>query len=84
MHRVLATECWPLAHTSWAGSVRPRHRLDALGNAALGLERPLHLAAPSASRALCRMPVVNLRECPMVFSEQDVNLRCPMCDEAIG
>jgi hypothetical protein len=30
------------------------------------------------------MPVVNLREYPVVFSEQDVNLRCPMCDEAIG
>jgi hypothetical protein len=58
--------------------------LDALGKAALHLERPLHLAPAEASRTLCGMPVVNLREYPVVFSEQDVSLRCPMCDEAIG
>jgi hypothetical protein len=68
----------------WAGSVRPQHRLDVHGEAALELERPLHLAPAEASRTLCGMPVVNLREYPVVFSEQDVSLRCPMCDEIAG
>jgi hypothetical protein len=54
------------------------------GEAALELERPLHLAPAEASRTLCGMPVVNLREYPVVFSEQDVSLRCPMCDEIAG
>jgi hypothetical protein len=76
-YRVLASGAYEL----WAGSVRPRHRLDALGNAALHLERPLHLAARGAKRTLCGMPTVDLREYPVVFSDQDVSLRCPMCDE---
>jgi hypothetical protein len=79
-YRVFASGAYELS----AGSVRPRHRMDGLGKAALHLERPLHLAPAEASRTLCGMPVVNLREYPVVFSEQDVSLRCPMCDEATG
>jgi hypothetical protein len=77
-YRVFASGAYEL----WAGSVRPRHRLDALGNAALHLERPLHLAAVGAKRTMCGMPVVDLREYPVVFSDQDVSLRCPLCEEA--
>jgi hypothetical protein len=79
-YRVFASGAYALS----AGPVRPQHRLDVHGEAALELERPLHLAAAAASRTLCGMPVVNLREYPVVFSDQDVDLRCPMCDEVAG
>jgi hypothetical protein len=79
-YRVFASGAYELS----AGSVRPRHRLDALGKAALHVERPLHLAPVGAKQTLCGMPVVDLREYPVVFSDQDVSLRCPMCDEAAG
>lgn len=65
-----------------AGGVRPRHRLETPGPAEPHLERPLHLAPPEAKRTLCGMPVVHLREYPVVFADQDPSLRCPMCDEA--
>jgi hypothetical protein len=79
-YRVLASGAYELS----AGDVRPRHRMDALGDAALDLEKPLHLAAAAAKRTLCGMPVADLREYPVVFSDQDVSLRCPMCDQATG
>jgi hypothetical protein len=68
----------------WAGSVRPRHRLDGLGDAALHLERPLHLAPASAKRTICGMPVADMREYPVDFADQDVSLRCPMCNDIAG
>ena len=64
--------------------MRPRHRMDGLGDATLEVEKPLHLAAGAAKWTLCGMPVAELREYPVVFSDQDVSLRCPMCDEATG
>jgi hypothetical protein len=79
-YRVFASGAYELS----AGNVRPGHRLDELGDAALYLERPLHLAVVDAKRTLCGMPVADLREYPVVFSEQDVSLRCPMCEELTG
>jgi hypothetical protein len=67
-----------------AGGVRPRHRLDGLGDASLEAEKPLHLAVPSAKWTLCGLPVATLREYPLAFVDQDVNLRCAACDEAAG
>jgi hypothetical protein len=44
----------------------------------------LHLAPVDAKRTLCGMPVTDLREYPVVFSDEDASVRCPMCDEATG
>jgi hypothetical protein len=79
-YRVFASGPYELS----AGSVRPRHRWDTLGKPALHLERPLHLAPVDAKRTLCGMPVTDLREYPVVFSDEDASVRCPMCDEATG
>jgi hypothetical protein len=79
-YRVFASGAYEL----WAGSVRPRHRLDGLGDEALHLERPLHLAPEGATRTVCGMPVTELREYPVDFADQDMSLRCPMCDDVAG
>ncbi len=71
--RVVASGAYEL----WAGSVRPRHRLEVQGEGALHLERPLRLA----TRTACVMPVADMHEYPLVFADQDISLRCPMCDK---
>jgi hypothetical protein len=65
----------------WAGGARPGHRLDGLGEAALEVERPLHLAASGSDRTLCGQLVWDLREYPVDFARQERRLRCPLCDQ---
>jgi hypothetical protein len=78
--RVLASGATEL----WADGVRQGDRLSGLGQDALELERPLHLAEPGAARTLCGRTVTTLREYPVRFAEQEPRLRCPRCDEVAG
>ena len=76
--RVLASGATEL----WADGVRPGDRLAGLGEAAMHIERPLHLAAPSSDRTWCGLPVTDLREYPVDFAAQADALRCPTCARA--
>jgi hypothetical protein len=49
------------------------------GSGAAAAPGPVH-----AKRTLCGMPLTDLREYPVAFSDQDASLSCPMCDEATG
>jgi hypothetical protein len=77
--RVLASGATEL----WADGVRRGDRLAALGEAALQVERPLHLAADGAGQTLCGVPVDDLREYPVDFSAQELRVRCPGCDQIL-
>jgi hypothetical protein len=78
--RVLASGATEL----WADGVRQGNRLEALGEAALEAERPLHVARDGSDRTLCDMPVDDLREYPVDFAAQEQRIRCPLCDERLG
>lgn len=68
----------------WADSVRPGSRFEALGEAALEVERPLHVAREGDERTLCGTPVGDLREYDVDFAAQEQRIRCPACDDALG
>jgi hypothetical protein len=75
--RVLASGATEL----WAADVRPGHRLDRLGQAALELERPLHIALEDADLTLCGTSTRELREYPVEFTGLARHIKCPLCDE---
>jgi hypothetical protein len=77
--RVLASGVTEL----WADGVRQGDRLTGLGETALEVERPLHLAADGADQTLCGVPVDHLREYPVDFSDQEPSVRCPGCDQIV-
>ena len=77
--RVLASGATEL----WADGVRPQDRLARLGEKALDVERPLHLAADGAAQTLCGVAVDHLREYPVDFSAQEPRVRCPGCDQIV-
>jgi hypothetical protein len=68
----------------WAGDVRPGDRQGALGDEALTLERPLHLATEGAGHTVCGEPVEFMREYPAEFEAQESKIRCPVCDAWLG
>jgi hypothetical protein len=68
----------------WAADVRAGHRLDGLGDAAMDVERPLHVARDGEPRTLCGLEVKGFREYPIDFSVQEQRIRCPTCDESLG
>jgi hypothetical protein len=68
----------------WTGQVRAGHRIDGLGDAAMDVERPLHLARDGESHTLCGLAVDGFREYPVDFSAQEQRIRCPTCDESLG
>jgi hypothetical protein len=77
--RVLASGATEL----WADGVRQGDRLAGLGETAVEVERPLHLAAVGAAQTLCGVPVDHLREYPVDFSAQEPGVRCPGCDQIV-
>jgi len=74
--RVLASGATEL----WAANVRPGHRLDSLGQAALEMERPLHIALMNAELTLCGTSTRDLREYPVDFTGLARHIKCPLCD----
>ncbi len=78
--RVLASGVQEL----WADGVRTGHRLDALGEAALEAERPLHVAVAESDHTVCGRSAASMREYPVEFSALEERLRCPRCDDALG
>jgi len=75
--RVLASGATEL----WASDVRRGHRLDALGEAALEVERPLHVALDAADLTLCGDSIRELREYPVDFQTLKPHIKCPLCSE---
>jgi len=75
--RVLASGATEL----WADGVRPGHRLDGLGQAALTSERPFHVALLGSDHTLCGASVDDLREYPIDFRALETRMKCPACDE---
>ena len=67
----------------WADGVRQGDRLGALGDAALEVERPFHVAVDGSRTTLCGAAVDNLREYPIDFAAQEQRIRCPICDEKL-
>jgi hypothetical protein len=78
--RVLASGATEL----WAGGVRRGDRLGSLGEEALEVERPFHVAIDGAATTLCGAGVGVLVEYPIDFAAQQPHLRCPICDEKLG
>jgi len=78
--RVLASGATEL----WAGRVRRGDKLAALGDAALEVERPMHVAGQDSERTLCGQRVDDLREYPVDFPSLEPRLRCPLCDAKLG
>jgi hypothetical protein len=74
--RVLASGATEL----WAANVRPGHRLDSLGQDALEMERPLHIAVEDADLTLCGTSTRDLREYPVDFAGLARHIKCPLCD----
>jgi hypothetical protein len=68
----------------WAADVRSDHRLDSLGEAALEVERPLHVAWEGSEQTLCGEAVWPMREYPVDFAAQEQHIRCPACDAQLG
>ena len=68
----------------WAATARQGDRLDALGEAALEIERPLHAAHEGADQTLCGESVRYMREYRVEFVAQEPKNRCPACDRALG
>jgi hypothetical protein len=58
--------------------------MEALGEAALEAERPLHVAVDGADETLCGASVRDLREYPVDFADLQSWLRCPLCDDRLG
>jgi hypothetical protein len=73
--RVLASGATEL----WAADVRRGHRLDALGEAALEVERPFHVALDAAELTLCGDSTRELREYSVDFQALEPHIRCPLC-----
>jgi hypothetical protein len=67
----------------YADGVRTGHKLESLGEAALEVERPLHIAVDGAELTLCGMSVQDLHEYPVDFTAQEHRIRCPRCDDAL-
>jgi hypothetical protein len=78
--RVLASGATEL----WAGGVRQGDRLSGLGEEALEVERPLHVAIDGEATTLCGARVSLLVEYPIDFAAQQPHIRCPICDERLG
>jgi hypothetical protein len=67
----------------YADGVRTGHKLDGLGDAALEVERPLHVAVEGSEQTLCGRPLHDLHEYPVDFTAQEHRIRCPRCDDAV-
>lgn len=78
--RVLASGATEL----WAGGVRGGDRLSSLGEEALEMERPFHVAIDGAPTTLCGARAGVLVEYPIDFAAQQPRLRCPICDQKLG
>jgi len=68
----------------WAADVRQGSRMAALGDAALEVERPLHVAQVWADQTVCGESVSYMREYPVEFDALDEKDPCPACDEWLG
>jgi hypothetical protein len=77
--RVLASGATEL----WAGDVRQGNRLSSLGEDALEVERPLHVAIDDELTTLCGARASVLVEYPIDFAAQEPRFRCPICDEKL-
>jgi hypothetical protein len=75
--RVLASGATEL----WAAGVRPGDRLARLGDAALEVERPLHVAMGGANLTLCGSSTRDLREYAVDFASLERHIKCPLCAE---
>jgi hypothetical protein len=80
MVRVLASGASEL----WAAGVRPGNRLPGLGDAALEVERPLHVAVGDADLTLCGSSIEDLREYAVDFAALKPHLKCPLCAERLS
>jgi len=78
--RVLASGATEL----WAATARQGDRLGALGEAALEVERPLHVAHEGADQTVCGESVRDMREYQVDFAAQEQRIRCPACDRQLG
>lgn len=68
----------------WADGVRQGDRLAGLGDDALELERPFHVALDGSEHTVCGASIAHLREYPIDFAAQESHIRCPVCDEKLG
>ena len=68
----------------WAANVRQGDRLSGLGEEALEIERPLHVAVTGEDTTVCGVSTRNLVEYPIDFAAQEQRIRCPLCDERLG
>jgi hypothetical protein len=64
-----------------AANVRPGDRLAGLGDAALKVERPLHVAQRGADLTLCGSSTRDLREYAVDFTAIEEHIKCPLCAE---
>jgi hypothetical protein len=68
----------------WADGVRTGHKLGSLGDAALEVEQPLHVAVEDAQVTLCGKSTRDLHEYPVDFSAQELRIRCLRCDAELA